>query len=81
MIEKKLEEIKDNPSYSEELKDRIRERIDNAETEREARLEALSINRKNLEAKFPELKRPLPRSWIATLSTQKVKDLVAGSSG
>ena len=63
----KLEEIKDDPSYSEELKERIRERIDNAETEQEARLEVLLKTRKSYKAKFPGLKRPSPRSWIATL--------------
>ena len=32
-----LEEIKGDPSYSEELKNRIRERIENGESEREVR--------------------------------------------
>ena len=45
----KLKEINDNPSYSEELKDRIRERIDNAETERQARLEVFSQNKNELQ--------------------------------
>ena len=64
----KLEEIKDDPSYSEELKERIRERIDNAETEQEARLEVLSHEQERAyKAKFPGLKRLSPRSWIATL--------------
>ena len=44
----KLEEIKDDPLYSEELKDRIKERIENAKTERETRLEVLSMNKKEL---------------------------------
>ena len=38
---KKLLEIKDSPNYSEDLKDKIQERIDNAETEGEARFEVL----------------------------------------
>ena len=42
----KLKEIKDDSSYSEELKDRIKERIKNAETEQEGRLEVLSMNKK-----------------------------------
>ena len=46
----KLEEIKDNPSYSEELKKRIWKRIENAETEREARLEVLLMNKKEVQS-------------------------------
>ena len=48
MIGEKLQEIKDNPTYSEELKENIRERNENAETEREARLEVLLQNKKEL---------------------------------
>ena len=44
----KLDEIKDDPSYSEELKDRIWERIDEAETEQKGKIEVLSINREKL---------------------------------
>ena len=48
MIEEKVEKIKDNSSYSQELKDRIWERFDEAETERKRKIEALSINREKL---------------------------------
>ena len=57
----KLEEIKDDPSYSEELKDRIRERIDNAETEREARLEVLSMNKKELQSQVSRIKETIAK--------------------
>ena len=53
----KLEEIKDNPSYSEELKDRIWERIDNTETEWEARLKVLSMNKKELRSQVSRIKK------------------------
>ena len=52
----KLEEIKDDPSYSEEQKERIRERIDNAETEREVRLEVLLQNKKELGSQVSRIK-------------------------
>ena len=55
----KLEEIKDDPSYSEELKERISERIDNAETEQEARLEVLSMNKKELQSQVLRIKETL----------------------
>ena len=55
----KLEEIKDDPSYSEELKERIWERIENAETEREARLEVLLMNKKELRSQVLRIKETL----------------------
>ena len=55
----KLKEIKDDPSYSEELKERIRERIENAETEQEARLEVLSMNKKELQSQVSRIKETL----------------------
>ena len=57
----KLEEIKDDPSYSEELKERIRERIENAETEREARLEVLSMNKKELRSQVSRIKETIAK--------------------
>ena len=61
MIGENSKEIKDDPSYSEELKDRIRERIDNAETEREARLEVLSQNKKKLRSQVSRIKETITK--------------------
>ena len=58
---KKPEEIKDDPSYSHELKDSINKRIDNAETEREGRLEALSINREKLRSQVSRIKETISK--------------------
>ena len=52
----KLEKIKDDPSYSKELKGRIRERIENTETEREARLKVLLMNTKELRRQVSKIK-------------------------
>ena len=57
----KLEEIKNDPSYSEELKNRIQERIDNAETERDARLEVLSMNKKELRSQISRIKETITK--------------------
>ena len=57
----KLEEIKNDPSYSEELKNRIQERIDNAETERDARLEVLSMNKKELQSQISRIKETITK--------------------
>ena len=57
----KLEEIKNDPLYSEELKNRIQERIDNAETERDARLEVLSMNKKELRSQISRIKETITK--------------------
>ena len=57
----KLDEIKNDPSYSEELKNRIQERIDNAETERDARLEVLSMNKKELQSQISRIKETITK--------------------
>ena len=57
----KLEEIKNDPLYSEELKNRIQERIDNAEAERDARLEVLSMNKKELRNQISRIKETITK--------------------
>ena len=57
----KLEEIKNDPLYSEELKNRIQERIDNAEIERDARLEVLSMNKKELRSQISRIKETITK--------------------
>ena len=57
----KLEEIKDDCSYSDELKERIRERIENAETEREGRLEVLSMNKEELRSQISRIKETISK--------------------
>ena len=52
----KLKEIRDDLSYSKKLKERIRERIYNAETEREARLKVLLQNKKELRCQVSRIK-------------------------
>ena len=72
---KKLEEIKDDSSCSDELKDSIRERIDEKKHERKTRIEALSINRNKLRKQVSRIKEtlaemsdsntsPLEKLWI-----------------
>ena len=57
----KLEEIKNDPLYSEKLKNTIQERIDNAETERDARLEVLSMNKKELRNQISRIKETITK--------------------
>ena len=57
----KLEQIKDDPSYSEELKARIQKRIYNGETEQEARLEVLLMNKKELQNQISRIKETIAK--------------------
>ena len=59
--QEKLEEIKNDPLYSEELKNRIQERIDNVETERDARLEVLSMNKIELRSQISRIKETITK--------------------
>ena len=45
---KKLEEVENDPSYSDEQRQLYRDRLDDLNTEKQARLEILSQNRKDL---------------------------------
>ena len=45
---KKLKEVKDGPAYSDEQRQLYRDRLDNLNAEKQARLEILSRNRKDL---------------------------------
>ena len=55
----KLEEIKDDSSYSQDYNNRIWERIDKEKTERKGRLEALSINRKKFPSQVSRIKETI----------------------
>ena len=57
----KTEEIKDDPTYSEELQHRVRERVDNAETEREARVKVLLQNKKELRRQVSRIKETIAK--------------------
>ena len=69
----KLKEIKGDTSYSKKLKERIPERIENAETEREARLGVLSINKKELRSQVSRIKETLAE--ISDSNTSPLKKL------
>ena len=59
--QEKLEQIKDNPAFSAELKETIRERFDNAETKQEARLKVLSMHKKQLQSQVSRIKETIAR--------------------
>ena len=72
----KLKEIKDDPSYCDELKDSIRERIKNVETKQEGRLEALSINREKLRTQVSRIKETIAKILDSdSFLTEKLRTL------
>ena len=54
---KKLKEVEDDPTYSEEQRQLYRDRLDDLNTEKQARLEILSQNRKDLQTQITRIKQ------------------------
>ena len=58
---KKLEEVKNDPTYSDEQRQLYRDRLDNLNTEKQARLEILSQNRKDLQVQVARIKQTIEK--------------------
>ena len=56
---KKLEEIKNDPTYSDEQRQLYKDRLDDLNTEKRARLEILSQNRKDLQTQVARIRQTL----------------------
>ena len=65
---KKLEEVENDPIYTDEQRQLYRERLDDLNTEKQARLEILSQNRKDLKYKLQGLNKPLKKFSIRVRS-------------
>ena len=53
---KKLKEVEDNPTYSDEQRQLHKDRLDDLNTEKQARLEILLQNRKDLQTQVARIK-------------------------
>ena len=53
---KKLQEIENDPTYSDERRQLYRDRLDDLNTEKQARLEILSQNQKDLQTQVARIK-------------------------
>ena len=72
----KLEEIKDDPSYSKELKASIQERIDNAEIKQRGRIQAVSINEDKLRSQFSRITETIAKILDSNTSlSEKLRTL------
>ena len=58
---KKLEEVEDDPTYTDEQRHLYRDRLDDLNTEKEARLEILSQIRKDLQTQVAKIKQTLEK--------------------
>ena len=63
---KKLEEVENDPTYSDEQRQLYRDRLDDLNTEKQARLEILSQNRKDLQAQVARIEQTLEKFLIKT---------------
>ena len=72
----KLDEIKDDPSYSEDLHERIKKRIADLKEERATRLEITSQNRKELASQFSRIRQTVRKILDEDLSLRKKLKLV-----
>ena len=57
----KLQEVENGPTYSDEQRQLYRNRLDNLNTEKQARLEILSQNRKDLQTQVARIKQTLKK--------------------
>ena len=58
---KKLEEVENDPTYTDEQRQLYRDRLDDLNTEKRARLEILSQNRKDLQTKVARIKQTIEK--------------------
>ena len=58
---KKLEEVENDPTYTDEQRQLYRDRLDDLNTEKQARLEILSQNRKDLQTQVARIKQTIEK--------------------
>ena len=58
---KKLEEVEDDPTYTNEQRQLYRDRLDELNTEKQARLEILSPNQKNLQTQVARIRQTIEK--------------------
>ena len=69
--QKKLDEIKDDPSYAQDLRDRIKKRMTDLKEERAVRLEITSQNRKELAFHFSRFQKTVEKILDEDLSLRE----------
>ena len=73
---KKLEEVENDPTYTDEQRQLYRDRLDDLNTEKQARLEILSQNRKDLPTQVARIKQTLEKVLDKnTLLAERIRSL------
>ena len=73
---KKLEEVENGPTYSDEQRQLYKDRLDDLNTEKQARLEILSQNRKDLQTQIARIKQTLEKVFDKnTLLPERIRTL------
>ena len=76
---KKLEKVENDPTYTDEQSQLYRDRLDNLNTEKQARLETLSQNRKDLQTQVARIKQTIAKVLDQdTLLAQRIRILFKG---
>ena len=74
---KKLEEVKNDPTYSDEQRKLYRDRLDDLVTEKQARLEMLSQNQKDLQTQVARIKQTLVKIFDKDTSlAERIRSLL-----
>ena len=68
---KKLEDVENDPTYSDEQRQLYKDRLDDLNTEKQARLEILSQNRKDLQTQVARIKQTLEKVLDKNISSAK----------
>ena len=68
---KKLEDVENDPTYSDEQRQLYKDRLDDLNTEKQARLEILSQNRKDLQTQVARIKQTLEKILDKNTSSAK----------
>ena len=76
---KKLEEVENDPTYSDEQRQLYRDRLNDLNTEKKARLEILSQNRKDLQTQVARIKQTIEKILDKDASlAERIKTLFGG---
>ena len=66
-----MKEVENDPTYSDEQRQLYKDRLDDLNSEKQARLEILSQNQKDLQTQVARSNKPLKRLLIKIHSLQK----------
>ena len=78
---KKLEEVENDPSYTDEQRQLYRDRLDDLNTEKQARLEILSQNRQDLQTQTARIRQTLEKVLDQNTSfAERIRTLIKEQS-